>query len=69
MSFYATRECYYCGPRIVTANYRGLKKSEDTIACPQCGLEPGEVRMIEEVREYGFEEALRREARRALRSS
>lgn len=61
MSERLIRTCFYCGPRTVYS-----KRSYDTssIVCPTCGLDPGEIRSIEEVRSKGFEQAYRDECAR-----
>lgn len=60
---YIIRECYYCGPRKVI--YRsGRVANPDTIICPTCHLDPGEINSIEEVRSKGFERAYAEEIAR-----
>lgn len=58
-----TRHCLYCGPRTVLVHDQG-GRSLDFIPCPTCHLDPGEVRMIEDVRARGFEACYRDEVRR-----
>ena len=46
--------CEFCGP------YE-RKPGQSIEGCPNCGLDRGEVKMVQAVIKYGFAECLRRE--------
>lgn len=58
-----TRVCLYCGPRDVFDHGHKYVVDPEHIPCPTCGFDNGEIKMIENVRELGFEECYRREVR------